>query len=100
MGTHPIFESDFDCLTEWRQKSRQLWRKRFKLRKNAARKFSENAMPLDQAIKTFWPGLILKRLIRKQSIEWNLSKKDEMKFTKNGMPQLKLKKKLPKVGTN
>merc|ERR1712137_1536970 len=20
MGTHPIFESDFDCLTEWRKK--------------------------------------------------------------------------------
>jgi len=22
MGTHPIFESDFDCLTEWKQ----LWK--------------------------------------------------------------------------
>jgi len=21
MGTHPIFESDFDCLTEWEQMS-------------------------------------------------------------------------------
>jgi len=20
MGTHPIFESDFDCLTEWRDR--------------------------------------------------------------------------------
>merc|ERR1712048_1229399 len=96
MGTHPIFESDFDCLTEWRQKSRQLWRKRFKLRKNAARKFSENAMPLDQAIKTFWPGLILKRLIRKQSIEWNLSKKDEKKKHKKGDAQIKKKKKKKK----
>jgi len=23
MGTHPIFESDFDCLTEWRDRKMQ-----------------------------------------------------------------------------
>jgi len=23
MGTHPIFESDFDCLTEWQE--RRFW---------------------------------------------------------------------------
>jgi len=32
MGTHPIFESDFDCLTEWeeirwREKRFSLWGK-------------------------------------------------------------------------
>merc|ERR1712133_118063 len=29
MGTHPIFESNFDCLTEWLQGTQQLLLKRF-----------------------------------------------------------------------
>merc|ERR1712141_262805 len=28
MGTHPIFESDFDCLTEWRQSIKMIKNKK------------------------------------------------------------------------
>jgi len=37
MGTHPIFESDFDCLTDFRNE-----RDSQKFRRAPARNFSEN----------------------------------------------------------
>merc|ERR1712131_567892 len=30
MGTHPIFESDFDCLTDWKRDGRQTYNNRLK----------------------------------------------------------------------
>merc|ERR1712151_820187 len=41
MGTHPIFESDFDCLTEWLAKTYKFYLA------NALAFFSSSLLPLD-----------------------------------------------------
>merc|ERR1712136_114329 len=49
MGTHPIFESDFDCLTDWEKMAKSLRSKRIK--RNQAMKGARNEPRVARRLK-------------------------------------------------
>merc|ERR1712136_118621 len=49
MGTHPIFESDFDCLTDWEKMAKSLRSKRIK--RNQAMKGAKNEPRVARRLK-------------------------------------------------
>merc|ERR1711953_788602 len=82
MGTHPIFESDFDCLTEWKQSRRRSRRvSGFKQQRKGAKSSKKSAMRNEQR----WPPSSKKL------------KKEDKKSHLNGMLISRQKKDMPSL---